>query len=286
MPVSLDVVTFPDTGKIATRRLASNPQEELDSPPKRSCYHALNRLSEIRMSDPDARSLPWLRIIVQGVVIVGSILLAFAIDAAWDIRQDRVQEAAYLSGILVDLRSDSTDLVDRQDTAIQGMAAADRLLELRRDPGSTAPADSLAMWFLHSAFVDNFQVLDHTYREILGGGLSVIRDESLRRQIADYYRSIESAEFFTEYYKGEETDFWDLLAQRLDPDDFEGISREDGEAGHFIPNRLIERLRSDDEIANAILMNRHWAALRLDITGRRLTGNRELAEELRSHLAE
>ena len=238
------------------------------------------------MSESNPRSLPWLRIIVQGAVIVGSILLAFAIDAAWDVRQDRVKEEAYLGGILIDLSSDSTDLVDRQDTAIRGMVAADRLLELRRDPGSTAPADSLAMWFLHSAFVDNFQVLDHTYREVLGaGGLSVIRDESLRRQIADYYRSIESAEFFTEYYKGEESDFWDLLAQRLDPDDLEGISREDGEADHLVPDRLIEKLRSDDEIANAILVNRHWTALRLDITGRRLAGNRGLAESLRGHLA-
>ena len=238
------------------------------------------------MSDSNPRSRPWLRIIVQGVVIVGSILLAFAIDAAWDVRQDRVQEVAYLGGILVDLRSDSTDLVDRQVTAIRGMEAADRLLELRRDPGSTALADSLATWFLHSAFVDNFQVLDHTYREILAaGGLSVIRDESLRRQIADYYRSIESAEFFTEYYKGEESDYWDLLAQRLDPDDLEGISREDEGAMHLIPNRLIEKLRSDDEIANAILVNRHWTALRLDITGRRLAGNGDLAEVLRSQLA-
>ena len=233
------------------------------------------------MTDIGDRSLPWVRIIVQGAVIVGSILLAFAIDAAWDVRQDRVQEAAYLGGILVDLRSDSTDLVDRRDTAMRGLEVADRLLELRRDQGSTAPADSLATWFLHAAFVDNFQVLDHTYREILGGGLGVIRDESLRRQIADYYRSIESAEFFTEYYKGEESDYWDLLAERLDPDDLEGISREDEGADHLIPERLIGRLRSDDEIANAILVNRHWTALRLDITGRRLAGNRKLAEELR-----
>ncbi len=238
------------------------------------------------MSESNPRSLSWLRIAVQGVVIVGSILLAFAIDAAWDVRQDRVQETAYLAGILVDLRSDSTDLVDRQVTAIRGMEAADRLLDLRRDPGSTASADSLAAWFLHAAFVDNFQVLDHTYREVLGaGGLSVIRDEWLRRQIADYYRSIESAEFFTEYYKGEESDYWDLLAERLDPDDLEGISREDGEAHRLIPNRLIGKLRSDDEIANAILVNRHWTALRLDITGRRLVGNGDLAEGLRGHLA-
>ena len=30
------------------------------------------------------RSIPWLRVFVEGAVIVGSILLAFGIDAAWE----------------------------------------------------------------------------------------------------------------------------------------------------------------------------------------------------------
>ena len=32
--------------------------------------------------------IPWLRIFVDGVVIVGSILLAFGIDAAWEGRSE------------------------------------------------------------------------------------------------------------------------------------------------------------------------------------------------------
>jgi len=227
-----------------------------------------------------------LRISGELIVVVIGVLIALWVDNVNETRRDSVQEAAYLNGILVDLRSDEIDLIDRRVTAMRGMEVADRLLELRRDPGSTASAESLKTWFVYAAFVDNFQVLDHTYREILGaGGLSLIRDDSLRRQVSDYYRSIESAEFFTEYYKGEETDYWDILARILDPDDFEGILRGDDGAGLLVPNRLIGQLRTDPEIINAILMNRHWTALRLDITGRRLAGNKDLAEALQDQLA-
>jgi len=219
------------------------------------------------------------------VVVVG-VLIALWVNNFNESRKADIQENAYLSGILVDLRSDSTDLADRSTTAIRGLGAADNLLNLRRAPGSTAPADSLVEWFLHAAFIDNFQVLDHTYRELLGtGGLSMIKDDALRRQISDYYRSIESAEFFTEYYKGEEIDYWDLLAERLAPGDFEGITRSEDKTFLPSPDRLINSLRTDDEIANSILMNRHWTELRLSITERRRTGNSELAVLIRGRLS-
>ena len=37
------------------------------------------------------RQIPWLRVFVEGVVIVGSILLAFGIDAWWDGVQERAE---------------------------------------------------------------------------------------------------------------------------------------------------------------------------------------------------
>lgn len=40
----------------------------------------------------DSRNIPWLRISVEGVAVVASILLAFAIDAWWDERVDRRTE--------------------------------------------------------------------------------------------------------------------------------------------------------------------------------------------------
>jgi hypothetical protein len=219
------------------------------------------------------------------VVIVG-VLIALSVNNINESRKDDIQENAYLSGILVDLRSDSTDLANRRATAIRGLEVADNLLELRHASRSIAPADSLVEWFIHAAFIDNFQVLDHTYRELLGsGGLSLIKDDALRRQISDYYRSIESAEFFTEYYKGEESDYWDLLAERLATGDFEGITRSEDKSFLLLPDRLINSLRTDDEIANSILMNRHWTELRLSITERRRTGNSELATIIRGLLS-
>jgi len=48
--------------------------------------------------------IPWLRILVEGVVIVGSILLAFGIDAWWDRVQERALEAEALVGLDADFR--------------------------------------------------------------------------------------------------------------------------------------------------------------------------------------
>jgi hypothetical protein len=226
-----------------------------------------------------------LRVAGELLVIVAGVLIALWVDNLNQNRKDALQEDAYLAGILIDLASDSASLANRHETATRGLHVADRLLALRRDRDSTAPADSLAAWFLYVAFVDNFQVLDHTYREILGaGGLSLIRDQSLRRQISAYYRSIESAEFFTDYYKGEEEDYWDLLGERLSPEDFIGISRSEQNVGDLQPARLLSALRGDPQIANAIEMNRHWTALRLGITERRLAANRALATTLRDRL--
>ena len=49
--------------------------------------------------------IPWLRVFVEGVVIVGSILLAFGIQAWWDDRQEREEEGRILAGLLQESRT-------------------------------------------------------------------------------------------------------------------------------------------------------------------------------------
>ena len=51
--------------------------------------------------------IPWLRVFVEGVVIVGSILLAFGIDAAWEGRQERALELEYAERLKADLSGDT-----------------------------------------------------------------------------------------------------------------------------------------------------------------------------------
>ncbi len=43
--------------------------------------------------------IPWLRVFVEGVVIVGSILLAFGLQAWWDDHQDRAEEQRIFVGL-------------------------------------------------------------------------------------------------------------------------------------------------------------------------------------------
>ena len=45
------------------------------------------------------QGIAWKRIAAEGVAIVVSILLAFAIDAAWDASRERAEERQALSGL-------------------------------------------------------------------------------------------------------------------------------------------------------------------------------------------
>lgn len=57
-------------------------------------------------------NIPWFRIGAESVAIVSSILLAFTIDAYWDGRQERRQEAEYLAAII--------DEIDRNIDSVPG----------------------------------------------------------------------------------------------------------------------------------------------------------------------
>ena len=56
------------------------------------------------------RQVPWLRVFVEGVVIVASILLALGLDAWWDGVQERQEEREALELILADLVADTTEI--------------------------------------------------------------------------------------------------------------------------------------------------------------------------------
>ena len=57
----------------------------------------LLRRTETPGADESKPQIPWLRVFVEGVVIVGSILLAFGIDAWWDGRKAKVLEQELLA---------------------------------------------------------------------------------------------------------------------------------------------------------------------------------------------
>jgi len=133
---------------------------------------------------PERRSM-WLRIVAEGVAIVVSILLAFAIQAWWDGRRDRAQERVSLEGLRQEFE-DNLALLDGGATFHEGaVRMTERLLFLSRadslDPNPVA-MDSLVRraWIDFGTFNPRQGVLTAL---VASGDIGLIRDAHLREAI-------------------------------------------------------------------------------------------------------
>ena len=89
----------------------------------------------------------WRRLFAEGAVIVASILLAFAIDAWWDGRQQRAAEREALAGLTVDFEANAGRLLHARSRqpCIHGLAS----VPLSGDRVPSGPArDGAATRFL------------------------------------------------------------------------------------------------------------------------------------------
>lgn len=94
------------------------------------------------MTDNRTPHIPWPRILGEGAVIVISILLAFALDAAWDTRNKRAAREAALIELRSELQESRTLLeatlsrVDFDLQALRTMLANPEALIQRTDPSA------------------------------------------------------------------------------------------------------------------------------------------------------
>jgi hypothetical protein len=133
-----------------------------------------------------AREIPWPRLLAEGVAIVVSILLALWIQAWWQARADREDEAASLVRLVRDLEDDILDLKGNLDRARTGLHAARWLAENR----GTRPADISA---LKQALFDighcSILLLNSSEYTSLrnSGDFRLIRDKELLQTITALY---------------------------------------------------------------------------------------------------
>ena len=96
-----------------------------------------------------SKAIPWTRILVEGVVIVGSILLAFGIDAMWDARQERQRTERHLQALIREVRQTQDEIRLEIRGVNRGLEGSRAVLELIRgdDPGVTPEqlADAIAV---------------------------------------------------------------------------------------------------------------------------------------------
>jgi len=126
----------------------------------------------------------------EGLAIVVSILLAFAIDAAWEDRTERAEEHRALSSLLEEVQTnrDTLRVTVAFHRAVQASAnlllsASAGEIELSSD-SVTALLGDLSWWRTTNLETGALDAV------LLGDGLRVLRNEGLRRRLASWKRIV------------------------------------------------------------------------------------------------
>jgi hypothetical protein len=134
----------------------------------------------------------WRVALREFVTVVVGVLVALAAQAWWEGREERERESGYLQQLEEEARVNETRLVRKlkQDSAsLAGATAALAAL----DGSSALPLpDSVVAWIGRAGQSSSFDMLQGTYRALIGtGDLRLIRNDSLRAIIIGYSAALE-----------------------------------------------------------------------------------------------
>jgi type II secretory pathway pseudopilin PulG len=139
--------------------------------------------------------ISWPRILAEGVAIVVSILLAFAIDRWWDARQARQEEIAALTPLLDELQRLQSTLSDNDEYHAAIQLSARRLIAAGNGQGEAlgdAEIDRLLCDQLWYSSPENLATPELDFLAD-SGDLDLVRDMRLRRAIGALPYSLASA---------------------------------------------------------------------------------------------
>jgi hypothetical protein len=148
------------------------------------------------------RRIDWTHLLIEGLVVVASILVAFMLDAWWSQRAAEQKEAAHLLA----LRSDFQQNVSRLQRLValeDGiMDASQRLLRVASAVNVPAPEDSLNNLLGRVFNSGRFEPVLGAYEAVVSsGGLAQLRGDSLRLALADFASFVEGR--YSERYSDE-----------------------------------------------------------------------------------
>ena len=139
------------------------------------------------------QEIPWNRLAVEAIVIVGSILLAFAIDAGWQTRNERIDELNALQSLLSEFEANQQVIDSSIEAHGRHIASAERIRGMSF--GTTSIPENYREE-IRTAFFSyrstNYE--GGTLSSILSSGeISLIQNPELRRRISAWPSILEEA---------------------------------------------------------------------------------------------
>lgn len=152
------------------------------------------RCTEYELATVDRPNIQWTRLALEGAAIVVSILLAFAIDAWWDDREDRAAERSAARRLVVEFSENLRQLEGNRKSHSESLAATRQLLDMTGpdQDGATVFADVaplLISCLTNATFDPRLGTLDSL---ISSGRLHLIEDEQLQSMLTEWPSAIQN----------------------------------------------------------------------------------------------
>jgi len=139
------------------------------------------------------RDLKWRPAVLDGFAVLVGILLAFAIDAWWDLRNQDEEARSYLQALETEL-IDNRRIIDRDFQSLQRWVEESRAyLEDVVSPEANPSYERVSEMVWKTGPDQTTSLLRAAVDDLTSsGGLQTIRSAELRRAIAQYVRTLES----------------------------------------------------------------------------------------------
>ncbi len=164
------------------------------------------------------QNIPWKRLSVEAAAIVVSILLAFAIDAWWDERNERVEENEILQSLQVEFeanRDEAAAVVVSHEVAVQSAA---RLIKLGEDEILALSAEEVERYLRYFAQPRTFDALRGSVDALTSSGkLGILQDRELREALTTFVNILEDATEDREYMFQWSMMIWSEVARNGGP---------------------------------------------------------------------
>ncbi len=154
--------------------------------------------------------IPWLRVFVEGVVIVGSILLAFGIQAWWEARASQLTFELQLESTLAEIEDGQAELVQwasRRRSSVRRTNELATLLASVPSETQLSVPDTLVASLMTSTVIE---LPTAQVDALLAGGFPALSGNPVRTELTSLRALIED-------YRDDEIVARDYIAQELSP---------------------------------------------------------------------
>jgi len=156
----------------------------------------------------------WTAVFLDFVIVVVGVFLGIQ-AANWnEYRKERVEEGRYYGQILDDLRVDQQSLRYAEQRADSfDLAAEDTLRAIRTGLPQNVPPGRFAVEIHYAGFLYIPRASRRTYDELISAGkLGLLRNETAKTAIADYYESFDTLRQWDELVRVQQGRYWDVTA--------------------------------------------------------------------------